>query len=511
MKRPIYKLAMYSILFVQASNAFAAQTGVVTPIVGMSAIAASAGTYDIKNEDTTKIVEMILGQVSKVQESDLKFIEEARVSTQKAYSDLQKFITGDFSKLSNDSKLSKTIDANVFLSALSRIQELQLTLDSQIQSLNAITKGALPSQNQIQVAGNSQTVVGYRNIDMSGLVSLYQEYTKALIAMANSMPMKVALPSGGIKIIAKDTLTPNFPMVYLPEDFKKIQEQINVLRLPPEELRDLMNDHASETRRLIQAFVTNFGSSEVYRFKNEADRTARSEEIQAIQDIFWTRSYLRLSWGVRLGAIQPAAYQKRWANVEKFTVATESLRQFRQERAVSEVELANASENMRNTLEILDDRTVSILGENPDASFLARANAFMTFVGGQTQTAEALLMISQLVAADIAEEKMLVSPGGLQKLQAFYTARYQATKAMQTHYTSLKCSIDSKVEGCEENIYADAKTNQEGLRSIFNRMNFALNGMDNSLATADQIEEDLNQSIIASRGPRKSDARKKNM
>lgn len=501
MKRPIYKIAMYSILFVQASNAFAQQARVITPGIGVPVITASAGTYEINTQDSTQILKSILERMSKVQDSDLQFIESARTSIDASYNELAKFIVaGDFAKMSNKAKISQSVSAEEYLTAVTKIQEMQLALESKIQGLDSITKGVLPSQNQLQVAGNTQDVIGYRNIDMSKLVSFYSGKLQNILSVANSMQMKVSLPTGGTQVITSNTLSPAFDVpLYSQTDIEQMQMQINELRLAPEKLERLMDDQAIEARRLVQAFVTNYGSSERYRFKDDSDRNARDQAYKAIQDIFWSRSYLRVKYGMRLGAVQPAGYKKRMANIEKFTILTESLRNFRQERAVSEVDLANAAENVRNVLEVVDARSADILGKNANASILVRANSFLTWIGGQSQTAEALLMITQLVAGDIAEEQMMASGGGLAKLRDFYKTRYQATEAMKAQYTTLKCGMDS-LANCPKGKFDDVISNQGGLRQVFNSMNLSLFSMAASLDQANRIEEQLKKALIANGG-----------
>ncbi|WP_413575578.1 hypothetical protein ACLVWU_14615 [Bdellovibrio sp. HCB290] len=501
MKRPFYRFAMYSVLFVQASNAFAAQA-VITPIVGAPVITASAGTYEINTQDSTQILQSILGRISQIQDSDLQFIQSVRQTIDTSYNELARYIVaGEFAQMSNKSRLSQSVSAEAYLTALTKIQEMRLALDSKIQSLEAITKGVLPSQAQISVGNSNQVVSGYRNIDMTRLVDFYNTKIRELLSTANTMQMKVALPTGGVQVILDNTLSPTFDVpLYSQADIEAMQLKISELRLPSEQLSRLMDSQANEARRLVQAFVTNYGSSERYRFKDDRDRAARDEAYKAIQDIFWSRSYLRVKYGMRLGAIQPGAYQKRWANVEKFTVMTESLRQFRQERAVSEVELADAAENMRNVLELLDDRSAEILGKNANASILVRANSFLTWIGGQTQTAEALLMISQLVAADIAEEQLMASAGGLARTREFYKTRYQSTEAMKAQYSNMKCSIDSLISSCQKGKFDDVVSNQGGLRQIFNSINLNLYGMAANLDQATRLEEQMKRALIANGG-----------
>jgi hypothetical protein len=508
MKRPIYKIAMYSILFVQASTAFATQTK-ITPAIGLgvSMVAANPGPYDIKNTDTTKIVEMILGQISKVQESDLKFIEETRVSINTSYNELAQLIkSGEFNELKNKSSAGQAVRLDEYLSAINKIQVMHLALESQIQSLSAITKGALPSQNKVNVAGESQAVAGYRSIDMSLLVSFYSNAVDRLLAYGNSTTIIVQIPEIGVKVISAETLHPNLNAFLGPKLMDSMLKQANENRVLPEELDKLMADQANEARRLIQTFITNYGTSESYRFKDESDRAARAQALSKIQEVFWSRSYLRVLHGIRLGAVQPITYVKRKVNIDMFTVLTESLRQFRQERATSEVDLANAAENVRNVLEVVDARSAAILGKNANGSLLTKANALITFIGGQTQTAESLLMIMQLVAGDIAEEQMMTSGGGRAAVREFYAKRYQATPEMKAHYTTLKCGLDTGLKECPKSTYSDVTVNQGGLRGIFSQLNPGLRNYSTRLIIADNLIQQINKARSEMEGAPTDDA-----
>lgn len=470
-----------------------------TIVPGMAPIITAApGDYNVRNEDTTRILTAILDRVGKLQDSDLQFVQNSVAAINADYADLVRKITVELKKSSDDSRF-QAIAAKDFLAKLREVQEAKLGLDAKLVSLSGISRGALPSQATITAGGQNLNVGNYRQVDMSQLVSYYSERLNSLMASAQNYFFKIQFPSGQVQIIAENSgsaLTPRLDIPVLSSaEIKEMQNRVTRLQTPSMELVDLMDSQSKELKRLIRAFVSNYGTSERYRFKDDNDRKMRDEAFKAIVDMFWTRSYLRLKFGITIGAVQPATYQKRWVNIDKFTVSTEALGQFREERAESEVELANAAENIRNTLQVVDERSTDIM--NGDASLLIRANALLTFLGGHQQTAEALLMIMRLVAADIKEEQMM-RLGSLSQTRAFYQTRYQTTEETKGYYTALKCSYDGllsqnvRAKDCQSGPFQDVVNNSgSGLRNIFNQMQGNMVQMAASLKEAKQIQDQI--------------------
>lgn len=500
-------LALLSQLAPMGTSAWAQQrpAGAVVPGVGIPIVTAQPGAYEIRNTDTTPLLQQVLSRIAQIQDSDRKYLEESVQAVNTAYNEyMQLIISGELKQLSDRSQLGNMVPAEEYLRVVNKINEARLAFDSKIFALTSVSQGALPSAQQVDVAGTQQSLPGYRQINFQPLLSFYQQRIEAVTMVGQNYGIKIALPRNqGVQIIAPNsgqTLAGRLEVALLTADeIRTLQRQAEDLMTPTEELERLSDSQANELKRLILAFATNYGTSERYRFKDQADREARDRAFTDIVNAFWARSYLRAKYGVRIGAVQPAQYQKRWANIEVFMASTEALRNFRQERALTETELANALENSRNTLELLDSRSKEIFGGN--ASLLVRAQSLMTFLGGHSQTAEALLMIHRLIAADIQEEMSLTQGGGLQRLFNFYQTRYQSTEENRNYYRTLRCGMDPGTQGCAAGSFADTQSlSGGGLRAVFMRMNNELRANSAQLEQARRIMEQIRLAQISQGG-----------
>lgn len=486
-----------------AASPEARPAGAIIPGIA-PVITAAPGNYNINTQDTSRILSEILNRSSKVQDSDRQYLETTVNAINTQFTEYMKIIiSGELKQLSDRSK-SQAIDAEAYLAVVNKVNEMRLSLDSKIAALTSISRGALPSAAQ-SLAG--EQVQQYGNIDFTNIINYYTSRIEGVTAVATNYPMKVVFKSHRIPQVIQansgKTLAPEFDIpLFSPAEIEKMQDDILDLRTPSEKLDRMKNDQANELKRLIMTMSTNYGTSEKYRFMNASDYQARNDAYKKIVEIFWSRSYLRAKYGVRLGAIQPAQYDKRWVNLEKFTIATNALGKFRQEIAEDDIELANAAENIRNILEVLDNRSASIL--KGDASLLVRANSLITLLKGDRPNAEVLLMTARLVAADIKEEQMLASGGGLATLFSFYQQRYQSTAELKNTYQSFKCGYDTllKPGACPSaSSFKDVPSlSGGGLKAIFQTMNMELNLSAKNLSDAMKIEEQIKLAMIASGG-----------
>jgi hypothetical protein len=495
-----------------AGTAFAQTRQVVTPgMVPM--VTANPGAYEIRSQDTTKLLQDILDRNNRVHDIDRQYFQSTISSIDSAYNEYMKLIvSGEFKQMSDRSMYNQeSIEVTKYLALVNKINELKLSIESKIFALTSMKAENLPSAVQYNVAGSTQSVQGTGNLNFAPLTNFYNERMAAVTAIGANYGFKVMFPNLGTpKIVAQNSgmaLTPRFDVpLFSAQEIDALQAKILELRDPDGKVVAMMDDQANQLKRLIQAFVTNFGTTERYRFKSTGDEDEFKNAYRQIVEIFWTRSYLRAKYGVRLGAVQPAAYQKRWLNIDKFTVATEALRGFRQERALDETEIANARQNMHQILKVLDERSAAIVGEKADASLLVRANALMTFLGGNSQTAESLLMVMRLVAADIKEEEMLASGGGLARLYDFYQNRYQSTDETKGIYLAMKCGYDQLLSdkaraACPKTAFADVGSQAGGgLRATFNSMNLSLRTESVKINQALEIEKQIRLALLAAGG-----------
>lgn len=544
-----------AIALVQVFNisAMAQGRGAIVPVpAGYPYITAQAGNYNIRNEDLSKLYTDLLEKGSIRQQMDRDYILAAVKGLQADYEELVQLITaGAFIKLSQRSKSGETVPSEEFFAAMNEINQKITVVNSRISSVTVINPQTLPSKIEINVGTQTHTVPGFGQIEFGPIIKPFQDNIERLRKQASDYFFKVGFAKSGVPEIINENsgtaLNPAFSNqpVMTGVEIEALRKIIKEKRTPTDSVIEYSQNQARQLRRLIGVFVQRYGTDEKYRLRNdkdivnipsEGDRTKvvgisikdyftqRDAAFKEIVDAFWQRSYLRAKWGIRFCAIQTAKYQQRWLNMDKFLVQTEALRQFREEVACDDSELADAEVNARLIFKVLDERSTQIFEKN-SPNILVRANSFMTFLGGRRPSAEAQFMIMQLIVGDIQEEKILNNEG-LAKLYEFYGLRYKSTQQNSDYYTVKKCNTDADFTGDQECLnemnrikgktsegdslaaFQDVISNAGGgLRATFNDLNGSLQAMTQNIEEANRIEKQLQIALSSSKASQNATSR----
>ena len=481
------------------------------PFVGVSPITSIPGPYDIKSTDTSEYVRDLLKQIQGVQQSDVAYVEDAIKALNEATDAYTRLLTvGPFKQLVDDSRAGVTapergvhqgrIDVARFLAAQNEVNEAKLRLENKLALLTSITD-ALPSDAVIGEGRTEQKITSPRRLDFSKITDAVKNAIARAEAAAQTYTFVLEFASGVIQVVKPgEALNVKLEAPLLTAAaIQDLQRRAKIKSTPSAKFDDgLTESHANLLKRSISSFVSAYGFEETYRFRDAALAEARANAFEQIVNGFWQRSYLRYVYGVRVGAILPTPYQKRWANVDRLTVLARSLSTFRGAAGPTQVtddDLLRAIEDVRQKLGVVDARAAKIL--SGDASGLARLNSFLSTLRGARPSAEALLMILELVAADLKEEQMLATGGGLDELIPFYEARWTATDLARAGERARVCANDHLFNlqegrpGCFQGGAAG------GLRGVFAEMNDELNANAADLEEAARMRRQIRLAMLA--------------
>lgn len=479
---------------------------------GALMVAPQAGQYDIT--DTSEYVRDLVKQIQGVQASDVKYIEDTIRALMDATNEYTRLLTvGAFKQMSDLTVASKTLDdksvtqgkikVEKFLEVQNMVNSAKVALETKRDLLTSIAD-SLPSDPVITEGRTQQKVVNPRHIDFSKTMNAVNAAIDKAEALAKNYPFVIEHEQG-IQIVNRNSGTAlniqlNFPLL-TGKAIANLQKKARELSTPS----TVFNDELTESqgmllKKQIVGFVYTYGDKEAYRFRDQALANARAEALAKIVDIFWQRSYLRKVQGVRVGAILPNTYDKRYLNWDVFAVTMDQLKGFKKEATgpsqVTDDEMQRATEDYRQILNVLDQRSSKIL--SGDASILARVNSAITLARGERPTAESMLLIVQLLAADLKEEYELAIGGGLDTVVKMYNQRWLATEEDGKKVDERVCAYDHIFNAQEgkSNCYMGAD-NSDSLKGIFTRMNDELQASSANIEQALKIRNEIRLAMLA--------------
>jgi hypothetical protein len=413
--------------------------------------------------------------------------------------------------------------AKNFLDAINEYQLGVLALKTKIKTLTSIAEGAFPSQIEATADGSGlDNIPNYGNIDFSVIKKFYEDRLSEITKYASDLQHNVILANGNEHIIpanqGKGLVLVDASVLLSPAKIREMQEKIFEYLMWDDEAEDKINDYTTRVKRLIQRFVTEYGVNETYRPRTDGDIAARNEAFREIVIAFWTRSYLRVAYGVPLGTIG-ITYEKSWAKLDRFMVSNTALRTFREEPVWEQEDLMSAAEAYRNALTVVDARSSKVM--DGDTSLLTKANSLITFITGQRPVAEILEMVLQLMAADCYEEKTLITESGaLALLFSRYEARYFTTEDSEAKFRALRKSYDpDPVEAAdpdadepEDNPFGDTDVLSAGsIRAEFSNVLLEAQLKQTELQLAQELRGTIANAVRANAFTRRVDGRKKKL
>lgn len=494
----------------------------VPPVRGI--LGMEAGDYSFVMYDKGKLQSEYLKIFDERAKADRDYFIKAIDRIETSFIDFIKTrVYGDngLKKLSDRAKgAAEFYPATEYLDAINGYMEGELEVRSKIRTITSIAE-TFPSQVAAPIEGaDLKDIPSYGNMDFSPLVTFYNEQMDAITKFVSNLQHNVKLANGNEHIIPEGSgggLVLAAPSVLLPpEKIREMNEKIMTLSMWSPKADDKINTYTNRVKQLVQEFKRNFGTDEKWRPRGDHDIKARDDAFRDIVIAFWSRSYLRVAYGVPLGAIG-ISYTKRVAKIDRFTVATDALSRFHEEPVWLQKDLMTVIEAYRQALQTIDARAAKVL--DGDTPFLSRINSFITLLGGMRPTAEVLQMVLQLMAADADEERIIITEAdALATLFARYQARYFANEDMEAQFKALRKAYDPSdesgqpAEAEEKNPFGNTEVLSGGaIRTEFANVLLEAKLKETELELARQMRQTIANAVRANNFSKERNKRKDRM
>ena len=458
-----------------------------------------APTYGIVTYDRSAIEKFYVESLVNLQTEDREYLQGIFNNIETSLKNLASQQLGTLIKMSQDSTLGNAVPAQDFISAVSSYQIASDATRSDIEKIESLNQGTLPSQIQFKekASSKSERMASYKGLDFSKLVEFYVSQIDKLDRHAKDLGYRVKFANGQVQNIdsesGKGLSLAKSPLTITEEELTTRRRKINQLRTWKRESRQTIDQYTRFLRDKVHTFIHTYGKSEKYRFSGADIKKRRREEAEFISEAFWTRSYIRKYYGMPLGAIG-FRYQKRWANLDHFSVSNEALTEL-VDPAWGENDRMMFRDAYANALRVAEARSGKIMDGN--MNFLARANQLVNILSGEYDYADTSQMMLKLLAADLYEENLITQAGGKAKMIHHYDTRYNVTSDDKAYYQALRLKYDpdeAQKTSNEDDFYADVGMNASGGSSLlahFTNVLTACKNQEYRLAIADNEEKEL--------------------
>jgi hypothetical protein len=418
-------------------------------------VAVSPGDFNVTNTDVAKLISQQMSEHFARQRDDKEFfvrsINEIESSANKMNSEI---VIGQLQFASQKSGLLAyenphrtggrssdvgAINVEQFFTMMNQYNASKQVLENKIKGIQTMAKGALPSASAMVTEKKDVTLPSHLNLDFDKIASYYSNRLKEMDSTVSSLGFKIKDKAGLVHDVSGFNVDPKKMAILNEEERNTRQQEINRLRSSVRTLENKQDQYTVMTRDLVQTHLTNFGTSERMRMLNDKDIAARKKDYERLAEVFWARSYLRQQYGIPLGTIG-AEYKKRFMSIEEFLSNPSKFVDLSKVPYRSKKDLLRAEESYRNSAAVIEKKAASVFDGN--FSLLARANSLLTKATGWGPMAESSEMVLRLLAADAAEELMLMEPGGQQKARDFFKNRYMSDATSRASTFKLLCAYD---------------------------------------------------------------------
>jgi len=524
-----------------------------------------AGDYRQVEVNVTELAKSALATAQVTQEVDRQYVLSAVQSIHEAYVDLaQSTISTDLLELQSIGLSGDAVSIDQFLKATNGVKLKMVNFKSLLEKSRSINKSTLPSNyvvNSNEDEGQ-QVVPSVGKVNLDDVVNTYNKMIESEILpqLAQYRNIKVEI-NGEILSLAsyKSLLNPDFSSVpqLSPEKRAEVASNITNLRKKSQQIGEKERiNFADALRDGYNSFARTYGADYKYIFRSDSqekedssgvfgkigkllfgsgesktktgkgdtvqvngieikdDMTQRNEAFNRMVEVFWMRSYLRLTQGIQICAVQPKEVKTTNFGALK---DIDPMKNLRTGMACSRTELEEALENARRVLTYTGVQADHIFnGEGlMETGVINKIGSAVTFFKGNRPSAEALNMLMQLVFADIQEELIMATPGkGLSALRDLYSARYQSSPELKAHYSSLKCSIDFDSQVCGDVGAFDVDDSvgmEQDVKSIFKDLQTRLKVAKDYIDQANRLEQSLEMARSDSESAGRAKDRKKDL
>ncbi len=329
-----------------------------TPLYAI-AILDGPGNYDVKVITESDLESKYLNVLSKNFEADR---QEMKRSLREMNFLMEDFIKGEIGgnrgvfTLSDQSQFStpKGISLDTLSASVRNFELAYNLLETKIKSFYQ-TSGL----KKYEVFNRKYTLDIPDNgiIDFTAVVKSYTDELKGLKDKVANLTFIIKLPNGTFHTLKGiDLSILREKLSFSAAELDDLRQKAARLRIMP--TRDQMlidNTYNLFTLKKMQAVIKAFGKSQRYRTQRNKDGLDRA--IKDLEETFWTRSYLRATYGLKLGSFT-VEYKKRPFFLDKIFSSTD-LKFSGLVR--NENTLIIAEDKMYNALETNEGRNSSVL------------------------------------------------------------------------------------------------------------------------------------------------------
>lgn len=456
------------------------------------------GNYDQTEANVTDSAIEAMKLAGVTQKEDVEYVKTKVAELHTAYVEYSNYLlNGPLLEMETTGIQGNSVDVLEFMKVVGELRSRKAAFDSLLLSVRSINKNVLPSNYNavITANGTQQQIPSQGMINLDPVVREYSALRDNELEPQLNSYANIKVDVYGVVLFFnqyKSLINPVFPGVASlnPEKTAQLNLQIANLR---QRSRDVTFENrqrfADAQRNEYNTFGTQYGFD--YRYVNrsgdeedngwfggiidlftgsgdktvetgrgntasvpgvevENDIEQRNAAFKRLIDSMWMGSYLRLTTGIQVCALQPKFVEA--SNFGAFK-ELELLRELQTQPACTKAELEAALEYTRRIIKYTGAQAEGTFSEGFfEAGILNRLGSLTTYALGQRPAAEAMHMLIQLVYAGIQEELYMVTPGkGLQAVRDMYTARYQSSPEQRAYYSKLKCSIDKGASGCKAN------------------------------------------------------------
>lgn len=340
--------------------------------VGGNSSFLTAGQYDIKKVEAnfTDVLTQIVKDKALTDIQDREYL----ANKGKIVGDsLRELVTKKlaFEALANKSITSITTPLEEYLTQMNEINAVIEKAKIDIQESSLISADTLPSAT-VSANGMNVTTAQGSIINMSKAMAPFVATLDDLTKKINNVKFKVLMHKGGPIEISANALSPDLSRVprmtgaEIQEALLEIQAKQMISKTSQEQQQLL----ADKTVNFIKKYVELTGVKEFLRLDTVNTKNSIQEVYKTLENIFFTRSYLRKKYGLPIGAIQPKSYPMQPLNVEgifnkeMLLPITGALNNIVSQTAKTDEDLMEAFNNARQFVEFYDRALTPILADN---------------------------------------------------------------------------------------------------------------------------------------------------
>lgn len=408
------------------------------------------GNTDLKVIDSSAILQKIVDQTAAVGQQNIDLVFAYTEELNRKINEFNKkhlLASGTESNLFDLAISGKRISVQSYMVAkqayLTDKQEIQLHIDT-IKGSTAAVQGTKDTvEADLGFKGLAASMPQpLKDILIALAVTPAEQYLADRDKVVNELKFTVD-NYGSIQDVIGLALEPK-DVKLAPKEREKIQAEIDSATSGYQQAEKVkLKQYALATRVKVDE-VMNTAQQEGYRL---SDPKFKEDVFTTLDDIMFTRSYLRMRYGLALGGLvikhQTADFYKEW-----FT--TPATIQWESEVIYSYNDKESRLRDMRAALDTASARAIDYTSWKQSDSVMWQAvsgvSSVMSFLKGTKDQERFKAAILALIIADFEEETMVTQSGGLKLLKDRFALRYISTEEKKAKYEPMYNRIDASVD-----------------------------------------------------------------